>query len=425
MDGGGGIVLPGFHDHHLHLLATAARLASVDLSACVDEASVVSSLRQAAAFTAPGGWIRAIGYDERSAGLPDAARLSVWVPHHAVRVQDRTGALWVLNQLALDRLGPAPFPSGVERLPDGGLSGRIWREDAWLRDRLGAQLPNLTPLGAAMLRCGITGVTDAGAGNGWAEAAVLAAARARGEMPQRLVLMGRPDLPPGAGYEVGPVKILYDDRNLPPVEEVAGVIGTARQLGRSVAAHCVTVAELAIYLAALDAAGGARRGDRIEHGALIPEGLLPDIADRGLTIVTQPAFIHDRGDRYLREVEADERGDLYRLASLFRHGVRMAGGSDAPYGAFDPLVAIRAAMTRCTSGGMVLGGAERVDLRRALGLYLGRADDPSTPRWRLMPGDPADICLLAGAESPDRMAVTATLIDGDVRWMRGGPSHAR
>ena len=33
LDGGGGALLPGLHDHHIHLLATAARFDTLDLSA--------------------------------------------------------------------------------------------------------------------------------------------------------------------------------------------------------------------------------------------------------------------------------------------------------------------------------------------------------------------------------------------------------
>src|SRR3546814_10087019 len=109
--------------------------------------------------------------------------------------------------------------------------------------------------------------------------------------------------------------------------------------------------------------------DRIEHGAMIAESLIGDIAAAGLTVVTQPNFIHDRGDRYRARMDADERGDLYRLGSLLRGGVRMLGGSDAPYGDPDPWVAIRAVTGRRARDGAVIGGGEAVDRAAALALY--------------------------------------------------------
>jgi predicted amidohydrolase YtcJ len=417
LDGRGATLLPGFHDHHIHIMASAARLCSVDLSGLASESAVVGALRSAAASKPSGTWIRAIGYDERAVDLPDAARLDGWLPEHALRLQDRTGALWTLNQAALDILGCGPYPPGVELAPSGCPTGRIWREDAWLRTRIGAQAPDLACLGTQLARYGVTGLSDASAYNGPAEAAMLAMAHRRGELPQRLVILGREELTPGECYVLGAVKILLDERDLPDHKVIESRIRAARQLNRSVAAHCVTLTELLFYLSTLEAAGGARPGDRIEHGGIIPADLLSELTRTGLTIVTNPAFIHDRGDRYLREVDAEEWGDLYRLGSLLRAKISMAAGSDGPYGALDPLVSLRAAMTRRTRAGAVVGPAESVSFRAAFGLYLGSADQPARPRWCLPPGDLADLCLIDGINDPDGMRVTATLIDGRVHWL--------
>ena len=80
-----------------------------------------------------------------------------------------------------------------------------------------------------------------------------------GAVPQRLVLMGSERLEAGAGYQLGPLKIAFDERDPPPLEHLAARIGWARTAGRKVAAHCVTEAELALYLAALDMAGSTQR----------------------------------------------------------------------------------------------------------------------------------------------------------------------
>ncbi|MEQ1463695.1 hypothetical protein, partial [Salmonella enterica] len=85
-------LLPGLHDHHIHLLATAARRQSVDLAGLLASDAIAAKLRAAPAAT-----LRAVGYDERAAGIPDAALLDRWEPDRPLRLQDRTGALWVLN----------------------------------------------------------------------------------------------------------------------------------------------------------------------------------------------------------------------------------------------------------------------------------------------------------------------------------------
>jgi len=374
---------------------------SVDLSDAHDRDSVIARLR--ARSDAPGEWVRAIGYDERVAGLPDRDVLDQWLPDRPLRIQDRTGGYWLLNSAGVAKLGEAPLPACVERGNDGRANGRIWRGDAWLRERIGGSPPSLTALGQRLAQWGVTGVTDAGAANGAEEAALLA-----GTMLQRLVIMGTEALPPGAGYTLGPVKLLFDENDLPPIEQAASRIAAARALGRHVAAHCVTMGELVFYLQALDLAGGSQPGDRIEHGGMIAESLIGDIAAAGLTVVTQPNFIHDRGDRYLEQIDSHELGDLYRLGSLLRGGVRLLGGSDAPYGDANPWTALRAATDRRTRNGGVIGAREAIDRRTALSLYQGA---------RLALGTPADLILYDWPDDPEALAsVELTLIGGDIAW---------
>ena len=390
----------GFHDHHLHLLATAAQMESVDLADCRTVDAVIGKLRAAPARS--DGWVRAIGYDERVAGLPDRAMLDTWLPDQPLRVQDRTGGYWLLNGAAVALLGAPPFPPCVETGADGLPNGRIWRGDAWLRERIGAAPPSLAALGARLARGGVTGVTDAGASNGPAEAALLA-----GAMPQRLVLMGTEALPAGEGYTLGPVKLLLDENDLPPVAHVAARIAAAHTLGRPVAAHCVTLGELLFYLQALEQSGGARPDDRIEHGAMIAESLIGDITAAGLTVVTQPNFIHDRGDRYRAQMDAEELDDLYRLGSLLRGGVQVLGGSDAPYGEANPWIALRAATDRRTRGDDVIGAGEAVSRAEALALY----------QPPLAVGAPADLIVYDWPEDAGALAtVGLTLIGSEVIW---------
>lgn len=391
----------GLHDHHCHLLATAARMESVDLTDCRTDDKVIARLR--AANSAPGEWVRAFGYDERVAGLPDRDRLDTWLPQRALRMQDRTGAYWLLNSAGIARLGEQPLPSCVERDTDGRPTGRIWRGDTWLRERIGGSPPSLAGLGQKLAQWGVTGVTDAGASNGAEESTLLSSA-----IPQRLVIMGTEALPNGKGYAVGPVKLLLDENDLPPIAQTVGRIATARKLGRNVAAHCATLGELLFYLEALQQSGGARSGDRIEHGSMITESLIGDIASSGLTVVTQPNFIHDRGDRYRTQMDSSELDDLYRLGSLLRGGVRVLGGSDAPYGDINPWIALRAARERRTRDGAVIGPSEAVGRAAALALYQ---------ELPLTVGTPADLILYDWSDDSGALGeVGMTLVDGKIIW---------
>ncbi|MDM8010864.1 MAG: amidohydrolase family protein [Parasphingorhabdus sp.] len=375
VDGRGGTLLPGLHDHHLHILALAARRQSVDLTGVLDETEIA---RRLAASSAP--FIRAVGYDERASGLPDAAALDRWLPDRPLRIQDRTGALWILNSAALALLNQHELPAGAERDENGASTGRFWREDRWLGLHIPRLALDLAGLGKDLANLGLTALTDASAANGPDEAQILSEG-----IQQRLTIMGSEALASGAGYALGPLKLLIDERDPPSPDALAARIRGARMMERNVAAHCVTEAELLIFLAALDTAGGVKTGDRIEHGSLIPEDIIPMIAELGLTVVTNPAFLHDRGDRYVEEIE--DGSDLYRIGSLLSGGIKMLAGSDAPYASVDPWLGMRSARDRLTSQGKRITGDESIPARAALMLYCN---------GELAVNEPADLILCEG-----------------------------
>src|SRR5215470_4478406 len=136
----GGALLPGLHDHHLHLLAWAAALGSVRCGPpeVRDEPALAAALRAAARA---GGFVRGVGYHECVAGELERGRLDAWLADVPLRIQHRSGALWMLNSAACRRLGldGRAMPEGVERDARGRATGRLFRLDAWLRERLGAE----------------------------------------------------------------------------------------------------------------------------------------------------------------------------------------------------------------------------------------------------------------------------------------------
>jgi predicted amidohydrolase YtcJ len=407
IDAAGGALIPGLHDHHLHLLALAASLSSVDVSP--DAVRGLHGLRAAIAG-APGRRVRAVNYHDSVAGPLSRDVLDTIDPVRPVRVQQRTGSLWVLNSAALREVLPSGEPPPCVETADGVPTGRIWRGDAWLRSRLPADPPDLAAAGALLARRGVTAVTDTSATTGASEAALLARAARCDALPQRLVLMSGGGLAPDPAFAVGPVKILLDDHDLPELGTLRTRIGEARGWGRAVAVHCVTAAELAITLAAF-AAAGSGPGDRIEHGGVIPAAAIPVLARLGLTVATQPGLIAERGDRYRREVDAADLPDLYRCASLLRGGIPVLGSTDAPYTAPDPWAAMAAAIHRRTRSGAVLGGGERIPARAALRLFLARG--------AIRAGDPADLCLLRlplaeALAAPSSSNLAATLIGGRI-----------
>ena len=217
-----------------------------------------------------------------------------------------------------------------------------------------------------------------------------------------------PDTLAPDGLGLGPVKVLLDDADLPSLDALRERFDAARAAGRSVAVHCVSDAAIVLALAA-----GIGRADRIEHGSLVPDDLLPVLAAADPTVVVQPVLVATKGDRYLAETpEAEHRG-LHRLASLQEAGLRVAASSDAPYGDPDPWSGVAAAVARTTAGGRPFGPTEAVDPVAAVRLWCGRTDDPAAAR-AIAPGEPADLVVLDDGwdRLVDRPRVLATLVGG-------------
>ena len=432
IDAAGGAVIPGLHDHHVHLRAAVAARRSVDTAQVPDAAAFDRTIVDAAACVIAGQWVRAIGWDELRAGPLDRRRLDALTGQVPTRVQHRSGAMWVLNSAALCALDAERCDlDGLERDADGGLTGRLLRMDAWLADRMASigagqdratLAAGLAEFAASCSQFGITGFTDATPDRDLADAQELAAMSEAGVFPQRLTLMAPAGLRMQCASRValGPVKLLLDDETLPTAQFLASEISRAHSDGRGAAVHCVTAEQLVVAVAAFEKAGPAPAdtADRIEHAGVVPPGYAERLACRGLAVVTQPGFVWQRGDQYALHVPATEQAWLYPCASLVQAGVSVAGSSDVPFGPASPWLAIAAAVSRRTSSGTVLGASERVNAAQALRLYLAAPDDIRRTR-AILPGEPGDVCVLRAPlrtvlADPLSADVAATIVGGEL-----------
>jgi predicted amidohydrolase YtcJ len=423
VEAAGGVLLPGLHDHHVHLRALAAAAGSVPVGPpqARNAADLAAALRAADADLPPGAWLRAVGYHESVAGALDRHVLDRLLPGRPLRVQHRTGALWVVNSPAAAQLGLDECElSGVERDDGGRPTGRLWRMDRWLAGRVPGATVDLGAVSRKAAALGITGFTDATPGATEDDLTFLAGAA----VAQRICCMAPPGVrPPRSAplssprgtVSAGPVKVLLDDTTLPALAEFAGLIRDAHAAGRPVAVHCVTRVQFVLTLAALDLAGRLP-GDRIEHGAVIGADSLPGLG--GLTVVTQPHFIAERAEQYAAEVPANDLPDLWRLRSLIDAGAAVAAGSDAPFGSEDPWHVMRAAVRRPAP----FAADEAVSPARALALFLGEPASPGTARL-VAPGRAADLTLLRAGplevlHTLGSDLVAATFIGGELAYAR-------
>jgi predicted amidohydrolase YtcJ len=425
IDGNGGMLLPGLHDHHVHLLSSAAAARSVNVGPPdVRSAADLRRVLRDAATSRDGTWIRAIGYHESVAGPLDRDILDQITPSNPIRIQHRSGAMWFLNSLGLrhSRLEDASTSHG-ERDGNGRLTGRLWRSGHVFETVDGDNFDDLEAFSDSALRRGVTGFTDAAPNQTDAGLEMLAAAHEHGAIRQRLTLMSPIDVTAAPHYDVavGPVKVLLDDVNLPPMDDLVATIELAHRGQRAVAIHCVTDVQTALALTAVSVAGPIG-SDRIEHGALMPFAFDTLARACEVTVVTQPHFIAERGDDYLREVPEASHGELYRARTLIDARIPIAGGTDAPFGSSDPWVAIAAATRRTTRSGAVVGPRERLTPMQAIQLFTGDVLRPGRQR-RIVAGARADFCLLSldtkeALEDLSSKNVRATIIDGRIAFER-------
>ena len=224
--------------------------------------------------------------------------------------------MWVLNTTGLQQLGL-----------DDDSTGRLYGLDDLIRDRIEPQPVDLTAAAGELAAHGVTGVTDLTPTEDPGFVDALAEQALAPEFPLRVTITGAPALPASAGRGLrGPAKVVIGDHDLPTLDNLIAAYRQARASGRNVAVHCASRIASSLALAAWEAVG-ARPGDRIEHGAVIPLELVPRLRALGLIVVTQPAFVAARGDQYLSDVEAADVGDLWRCGSLLDAGVGVGGST--------------------------------------------------------------------------------------------------
>jgi len=424
VDALGGALIPGLNDHHIHFLSFAASLASIDCSpAATPNREELAALLQKQ--TASNAWLRGFGYHESIAGDIDCHWLDRHCPNRPTRIQHRSGRLWIFNSAGLAMLQellllqstPPPLPA------ESLTSGRFYDCDQVLAALLGRHLPPVKSASEKLASYGVTGFTDMTPSNDQDTFALFHRLRQESSILQNIQLARYTAFEPGvtgAAYS-GPVKIHLHENRLPDLQELVERILASHTAGIAVAIHCVTEIELLFSLAALEEAG-SMTGDRIEHAAVAPEHTLERMRQLGVTVVTQPHFILEKGDAYLRDVKPSDHEALYRCHTLLNQNIPLAGSSDAPFGSADPWTAMHAAVSRRTASGIVLGHNEALNPEQALALFLGSLDAPGQIR-QLQPGVAADLCLLKHPWAVARNRLTSD----DVHFVmsRGQPIFSR
>ncbi len=373
--GEGRALLPGLHEHHLHVLALAARHAAVPCGPydVTDRQGLLEALR-----ATPGdGWVHGAGYDESVAGRLDRHDLDLLVPDRPVCLQHRGEELTLLNSRAVALVDEVLDRSAdVERDGSGTPTGRVHRYDERLRLVVPDPALDLTRVGRLLGSHGITGVTDATADLDEHSLSVLREAAEARALPH-LTLLGAPnaaDLPMRTG--AGPWRLPLQEDDLPDARRLLDLIANTHATGRAFSITIASPDSLALVVSVLDRAS-RMPGDRVE---LAPDVHVDEAARlRGISVV-----LHLGGP-------AGADLPLPAFASLIAAGVQVAVASDAPYGELDPWRVIAAAGRLGETAG---GPSSEALVDRALAAYLSTPAAPGDDPRRVRQGARADLMLL-------------------------------
>ncbi len=436
-------LLPGFHDAHCHLFATASALTGVDCRA-PEVGSIVrlqQVIREEMGRREAGTWIKGFGYDEQDLmekRHPVRWDLDAAAPDHPVRIDHRSGHAMVLNSRGLELAGILrdtvdPTDGVIEREEDSGEpTGVLFEMAGWLRERLSGsgrgdaaaiRTEGLSRLNRLLLECGITSVQDAGPGNDWARwgafselveserlgcrVTMMSGASRLGEFAQRGMKWGY-----GNGrLRLGHAKVMLTMTTgalQPGIPELTEIISWAHSTGFPVAIHAVEQEAIHAACRAFRKAGAQQPKllspavlDRIEHCSEGTMEAIQGVKDAGVMVVTQPGFIHWNGERYRENVDPGLLPDLYPVGGLATAGVPVAFSSDSPVIYPDPWPGIAGAVSRRTREGRLLPGSEEasqtIPVLDAIRCYTrGGATSEGTGngKGRLKAGMAADMVLV-------------------------------
>ncbi len=462
IDCAGATLLPGFNDAHIHLLAYAASLRHQDYSRRTLSSIVeLRRLLETRALTTPERqWIRGTGYDEfylAEKRHPTRYDLDPVTPHNPVRLDHRSSHACVLNSRGLEEVGitadtPDPVDGVILRDDAGEPTGVLLEMNGYVNQRMRVIWDetvlheSVAEASHRLLRWGVTSLQDASPQNDLERWDTFCRLVQAGVVHQRLTIMpGARHLRQfgerGLRYDTGDSRLRLGPAKLvttlttgilhPPEEELHELVQEAYRQGSPVAIHAI---EHEAILAAVRAMTQAPTGqdasplrNRIEHCSEAPPEVVKLLKEAGITVVTQPGFLYESGERYRVEVSQEMQPWLYPIGSIRQAGVPVAAGSDAPVASPNPWFGIYAAVTRRDPSGEALNPDQGVPLEDALKLWTAAAAYASAEeetKGMLRPGMLADLVLLdrdvTKARSEDLLTCKAamTVIGGEVVWER-------
>ncbi|MGQ9729871.1 MAG: amidohydrolase [Candidatus Zipacnadales bacterium] len=476
----GRLVVPGFHDCHVHFAAGSLHLQRVDLRDARDEAEFGRRLREFDAHLPPGAWLLGGRWDHDltfGGRLPTAALLDRYVPNRPAFLSRYDGHLALVNSLALQQANvtrETPDPPGGKIVRDAFQHPTGLLQDAAM-DLVRQCIPEPTPeeLVAAMstglqlaARQGLTSIHDM-LGNGRDSVPAYQTLGARGALTLRVHLYW----PLGAweealNFDQSPsptvplhlcgVKAFVDGSlgastawfhepyahepdhcglAVVPMDELTHRMCQADAAGLQLAVHAIgdrAVSELLDAWETLSATNGPRdRRLRMEHAQHIRPPDLPRFAALGVIASMQPYHAIDDARWAQQRIGAQRCAEAFVWRDLLDAGVRLAFGSDWPVAPLDVLAGIAAAVHRRPTDGSSPDGwypRQAIAVAQALRAYTADAAFAVFADHQLgtlEPGKLADVVVLdrditdpANQNLLSETNVVLTMVGGETVWSK-------
>ncbi|USG63423.1 amidohydrolase [Brevibacillus ruminantium] len=471
-------LLPGFNDAHLHITIYGTNKMGVDCKARgIDSIeSLLAALKEQAARTPAGEWVRANGFHEdnmREKRFPTLQELEQVSGEHPVFVMRTCAHHSIVNRQALQRAGfdestPDPRGGRLQRDEQGNLTGllietahmQMFEAAAFTEDEY---LEGLRLAAKDFIASGITSVHDAG-GYGPANLRAMQKAVQSGDVKVRIYAMigalnesesfVRTMLDAGIvtglgdeRFRIGPAKVFVDGASAAATmamrepytskpgdrgilyfspDELNRILGEAHEKGFQLTAHAQGDQAIEMLLDCFEEALKKHPRDnhrhRIEHAGVSAPDLVERIAKLGVIPTPNPAFLYEFGDSYLHHL--GERAEhMYPVGDFVRAGVLAAGASDCPVTAYSPLLGIHAAVNRTTKSGAIVGTRQGVSVLHAIRMFTlhgAYASFEEEQKGSIEVGKLADLVVLNGrildtpVEEIKEMQVELTMIDGEI-----------
>lgn len=415
IDAEGMTVVPGFIDAHSHPSSAGVNelvQVNADLRSITEIKEV---LRQRAAITQEGQWVRAFKYDDTklAEGRPiNRFDIDEVVPNHPVVVGHRGGHTGVYNSMALALAGvtsETPDPPGGRfyRDSNGVLTGLAAERARYVfnslipsdstREQRSDGVKLITEL---MTKAGLTSVHQTGASRN--DMIAYQDARADGGMRFRMYLFPRVQLfedlvnagiRSGFGDEVlriGAVKFSADGsasertmRMSTPFEgrpddygiltmsqeEIHEAVENAHRNDFQIGIHANGDVTIEMVLNAYERVQRLwPRNDprhRIEHCSLVNPALLQRIKDLGVIPAPFYTYVHYHGNKWVEYGEEKMRW-MFAHKSFLDYNIPVAPASDYTPGPFEPMMALQSMVTRKDFDGRVWGPNQRITIDQAM-----------------------------------------------------------